>query len=203
VNYAQHNPALPHDPLTDDELNKLEQILSGVPTESAMDLECLDGYLTGLLVSPTLPPTEAWIPLTWGGDGPDGEPPFASGKQHKRCVLLIMRLLGELDERMRRDVETLEPMFGVAEVGDEELIDGELWCIGFLHGLSATAPDWDGHLDDPAVALALRPISLLGSDELAAEDAALVATPQQRDEWSRQVPDAVAALYRHWRPDAS
>ncbi|PXW99237.1 uncharacterized protein C7444_10166 [Sphaerotilus hippei] len=199
MNYAQHNPALPLDPLTDDDLNKLEQILNGVPTESAMDLECLDGYLTGLLVSPRLPPTEAWIPLIWGGDTPEG-PPFVSGKAHKRCVLLIMRLLAELDARLRHDVEAIEPMFGAAWVDDEELVDGELWCIGFLHGLSACAEQWDGHLDDAAVALALRPISLMGSDELGAEDAALIETPRQRDEWSRQVPESVVTLYRHWRP---
>lgn len=198
MNYAQYNPTLQHDPLTDDEVDKLEEMLSEVPTDGAMDLECLDGYLTGLLVSPELPPTETWIPAIWGGT-PEEAPPFSSGKQHKRCVLLIMRWLAQLDHQLRKDVEALEPLFGVAEDDDTVLVDAELWSIGFLHALALTATQWESHLEEAEVALALRPVALLGGDGLSPQDAALVDTPVQRDEWSRQVPESVVTLYRHWR----
>jgi uncharacterized protein len=198
VNYAQYNPNLKHDPLTDDEIDRLEDILAEVPTEGAMDLECLDGYLTALLVSPELPPTDDWMPRVWGGDTENG-PPFGSGKQHKRCTLLVMRWLAQLDQQLRKDVETLEPLFGMADDGETEWVDAELWCIGFLHGLSLTAAQWEPHLEDAEVAVALRSIALLGSDDLSVDDAALVETPAQRDEWSRQVPESIVTLYRHWR----
>lgn len=199
MNYAQYNPTQKHDPLTDDEVDKLEEMLSQVPTEGAMDLECLDGYLTALLVSPELPPTEDWLPVVWGGDN-EGTPPFSSGKQHKRCTLLIMRWLAQLDHQLRKDVEALEPLFGMAEDDETVLVDAELWSIGFLHGLSLTSAQWESHLEDAEVALALRPIALLGGDGLSPEDAAQVETAAQRDEWSRQVPEAIVTLYRHWRP---
>ncbi len=198
MNYAQYNPDLPHDPLTDDELDQLDRLLAALPTEGAMDLEALDGYLTALLIAPTLPRTETWMPEVWGGDGPDG-PPFASGKQHKRCALLVLRWLAQLDRTLRQDPDSLEPLFGVAESGESQWVDAELWCGGFLHGLGVTADQWEGHLDDASVAVALRPIVLLGSEGLSAEDNSLVQTHEQRDQWSRQVPDAVTALYQHWR----
>jgi len=59
----------PSGPLTDDELDELDQFLMSDATgEDAMDISMLDGFLTALAVGPsTLPPMQ-WMPLVWGGE---------------------------------------------------------------------------------------------------------------------------------------
>lgn len=202
VKHPQYNPAFPNDPLSDAEIDQLDRLLGALPGDEVMDVEALDGYLTGLLISPTLPPPDAWIPRIWGGDA-DSEPPFVSGKQTKRCVQMVLRHMAAIDRQLQGDFSQFEPWFGIAETSDgEEWVDAQVWCSGFLLALDLCGEQWEGHWDEPEVALALRPIGLLGGADLEPDEAALIETPAQRDEWSRQVPDAVEALLRHWRPAA-
>ncbi|RZS54757.1 YecA family protein [Sphaerotilus mobilis] len=199
MKHPQYNPALPNEPLSDAEVDQLDSLLAKVDSDAVLDVESLDGYLTGLLVSPQLPASDVWLSRIWGGDE-DSEPPFPSGKQTKKVVQLALRMMAGTDRQLRGDMSRFEPWFGVAESGPEEWVDAQVWCAGFLLALDLCADQWQHDWDLPEVALALRPIVLLGGDELAPEDSALVATPAQRDEWSRQVPDSIEALLRHWHP---
>ena len=199
MKHPQYNPELTTAPLSDNEIDQLDELLAALPGDEVMDVETLDGYLTALLVTPTLPPPDVWIPRVWGGVE-DGPPPFASGKQTKKFVQLVLRQIAAIDRTLKGDFAQFEPWFGIAEGEEDDVVDAQLWCSGFLFALELTQDQWQADWDEPEVALALRPIALLGGDELAPADAELVATAAQRDEWSRQVPDSVEALYRHWRP---
>ena len=48
MQYPQYNPASDNRPLSDEELEDLDDLLAALPTDGAMNIEALDGYLAGL-----------------------------------------------------------------------------------------------------------------------------------------------------------
>lgn len=202
MKHPQYNPALDNPPLTEAEMDELDQMLLSVASDdSILDMESLDGYLTALLLAPALPEADVWIPRVWGSDDPDSSP-FASGKQTKKLVQLVLRHMASIDRQLQDDPDGLEPLFGIAEVegsddASEVVVDAELWCIGFLHATALLPEHWNAMFDDPELADVLAPLILLGGDPdtLTPEQIEMVASPEGRDALSRLVPDAVSALY--------
>ena len=198
MQYPDYKPSLESPPLSDDELQALDALLSDLDSDAAMNIEALDGYLTALLLAPT--PVTAlkgadWLPVVWGGDG-EGEAPFASGKQKKRAIVLVLRHLRDIDQALQHHPDRWEPVFSVAEVDERELADAEEWCIGFLQAAAMDVDGWGRLFDDAELGPLLLPIGLLGGDDsqLAPADAERLADLDHRDELSRAVPDAVMAL---------
>jgi uncharacterized protein len=201
MDYPQYQPDIADAPLNDEEISTLDAMLQALPSEAAMNVEALDGYLTALLVGPPLlasAKTADWLPAVWGGDGADNAP-FQSNKQRKRVTMLVLRHLRAIDGQLR-DVaehpERWQPVFSVAEADGVELVDAEDWCAGFLQAVPLAAEAWGALFDDARFGPALVPLALLGGDEseLSATDAERLADPAVRDELSRAVMDAVTAL---------
>ncbi len=203
MEYPQYNPASDHLPLSDEELSTLDDMLSRLPNDGAMNIEALDGYLAGLLLSPQplaeLPGSD-WLPTVWGGDGEEGQPdtyPFVSGKQKKRVMLLVLRHLQSIAHLWATKPEAWEPIFSVAEVDDEDLTDAEDWAIGFMSAVDLAPGAWKPMFENAETAALLEPITLLGADEdqldLATRER--LAGPKARDELSRAIPDAALALF--------
>ena len=201
MDYPDYNPELDDAPLSDEELSALDALLQALPTEAAMNVEALDGYLTALLVGPpglARLKSADWLPAVWGGDGADGAP-FASNKARKRATTLVLRHLRSIDGQLRdlaEHPERWQPVFSVAEDGNEELVDAEDWCAGFLQAVPLAPEAWGALFDDAAFGPALVPLALLGGDEaqLAPADAERLADPHWRDELSRAAMDAVPLL---------
>jgi uncharacterized protein len=198
VDYPDYNPDYDTPPLTDAELDDLDALLQGLPAESAMNVEGLDGYLTALLVGPPLLQrlkSADWLPGVWGGDGP-GTAPFTSQKQRKRAATLVLRHLHAIDQQLRRDADAWEPVFSIAETPEREFVDAEDWCVGFLQAVALDAEAWAPLFDSAELGPALVPIALLGGDDsqLSEADAARLADPEQRDALSRAVVDAVLRM---------
>ena len=206
MQYPDYKPALDNPPLSDAELQALDDQLTALgqrALEPPMNVEMLDGYLTALLLAPepvAQRPGAEWLPAIWGGDGSDPAP-FVSGKQKKHTIVLVLRHLHDIDQALRHHPERWEPIFSVAESADREWADAEDWCIGFLQATAADVEGWGQLFDDAQLGPLLLPIGLLGGDEaqLPEADRARLADPEQRDALSRQVPDAVLALARRPR----
>jgi len=201
VDYPDYNPQIDSPPLSDAELDALDSLLQALPTDDAMNIEGMDGYLTALLVGPPLLTrlkSADWLPAVWGGDGADAATPFTSQKQRKRTALLVLRHLHGIDQQLRTKAEAWEPVFSVAETDDREFVDAEDWCIGFLQAVALDTEAWAPLFDDPVLGPALVPVALLGGDEsgLSEADAARLADPEQRDALSRAVVDAVILLHQ-------
>jgi len=203
MEYPQYNPASDHLPLSDEELSTLDDMLGRLPSDGAMNIEALDGYLAGLLLSPQplaeLPGSD-WLPLVWGGDGEEGQPetyPFVSGKQKKRVMLLVLRHLQSIAHLWATKPEAWEPIFSVAEVDDEDLTDAEDWAIGFMSAVDLAPGAWKPLFENAETAALLEPITLLGADETELDLATRerLAGPKARDELSRAIPDAALALF--------
>ncbi len=204
MEYPQYKPELDQPPLDDDEIDALDELLRAVPSDAAMNIEALDGYLTGLLVGPRLVGrlrTADWLPAAWGGDGAEGAP-FASGRQRKRATVLVLRHLHQLDRQLHHDLALWEPVVSVADHEGAEIVDAQDWCAGFLQAVALAPADWEPLFDDPVLGPVLEPIALLGGDEsqMSPEQAQRLDDPQQHDDLSRAALDAVALLVEHARP---
>ena len=207
MHYPDYKPGLESPPLSDEDLQALDEQLAALPGDGAMNIEQLDGYLTALLLAPTPAaalPGAAWLPAIWGGDGDGDAPdfPFASGKQKKRVIVMVLRHLHALDRQIHHHPDAWEPIFSVAETEDgDELADAEDWCIGFLQATTLDPEGWGALFDDAVLGPLLLPVALLGGDEadLSAADAERLADPMHRDALTRSLPEAVLALAQRTR----
>lgn len=203
VDYPKYDPQSPITPLTPAEIGALDQLLQTLPADAVMTLDGLDGYLTALLVSPSQPlaklPTEAWLPLIWGGDHEGGHEvaaPFASKRQRKATVVLVLRHLRHLSDQLTRSPDDWEPIFSVAEKGADEWVDARDWCAGFLQAVDLQPEEWRAVWADPDLGAAMASVlqlggGLEGDDDTAASE---IDDAKEIDALSRAVPDAVLLL---------
>lgn len=208
VDIPDYDPRVDTPPLSDAELATLDAQLQELPVDNPMNIEALDGYLTGLLLGPggiTRWRSAQWMPVVWdvdpASDAADDNPaptcaPFASQKQRKKAVVAVLRHLGAIHRQLKQAPQAWEPVFSVAELDEEEYVDAEEWCIGFLQAVALCPEDWAPVFDDPALGPALVPLALLGAEDsgLSATDLQRLADPAERDALSRAVMDGVLLL---------
>ena len=222
VDYPRYDPASPITPLTTAELDALDALLQALPSDGAMTLDGLDGYLTALVVGPPAVlatwPTADWLPWVWGGDGeagpaeaaPSAPYPFASKRQRKTTVVMVLRHLRHLSQQLGESPATWEPIFSIAEQGGsegaEDWVDARDWSTGFLQAVDLQPEAWGGTWQDMASAPVLAPLLVLGGGlegETPAADAdADLDDPTVCDRLSRAVPDAVLHLLARHAPQA-
>ncbi len=210
MDYPRYDPASPVTPLTPAELDALDRLLQDLPADGVMTLDGLDGYLTALLVGPpaVLAPlaTADWLPLVWGGDdeaGPAAAAPFASKRQRKTTVVMVLRHLRHLSQQLVDTPDAWQPIFSIAEQGAQEWTDARDWCTGFLQAVDLQPVAWGDTWQDPALA----PLLVLGGGLEGATPAGTAADdlddPAVCDRLSRAVPEAVLHLRgRAWASTA-
>ena len=204
MDYPTYDPQSPVTPLTPAEIDALDRLLQTLPADGAMTLDGVDGFLTALTVGPaevlaTLP-TADWLPWVWGGDGDGGNDeaaPFASKRQRKATVVLLLRHLRHLAAQFAATPDDWEPIFSMAELGAEEWADARDWCAGFLQAVDLLPSAWGQTWAAPALA----PLLQLGGglEGMDGVDATPAAPDDDDlpaiDELSRAVPDAVLAIW--------
>jgi uncharacterized protein len=199
MDYPHFDRASNNSPLDDTELQAFDELLAQLPGDGAMNVEGVDGYLTALLVGPREVlsgwRSADWLPLVWGGDGPDGEP-FASNRQRKRATVLVLRHLQSIACQLRDHPRQWEPLFSIVESAGQEWVDGQDWCTGFLQGMDLMLDRWAECHADADLGPALAAIMLLGGDEplQPGSPAELeLAHPAWRDALARRVVAGVIA----------
>ncbi len=190
---------------TDDKtLDELDQFLtSDIMSENTMTIEMLDGYLTAIAIGPTtIAPTE-WLADVWG-PSEDDAPDFETYEQAEHVFNLMMRHYNAILHTFETDPGSLAPLFSVNEVeeGDDthEYIDAEAWANGFFQGMGLCWDDWQALIDHADAETMLRPLRLLGSDDLDDEERELMTVPAEREALSEQVPPAVVRIHEFWLP---
>ena len=185
MSFPAYDPKSDLLPLNDADLEQLDELLAGVP-DGALNTEALDGYLSALLLSP-VPlaslPGEAWLPLIWG----EGDP-FPSGKQRKKLQLYVLRHARALHTQL--GTGAWEPLFTLADDGEQEWLDAEDWCSGFLIAVDLAAEAWEPLFAQHAELLA--PIALLGGPE--ENQGHRLDEPAERDALAREVHASIVAL---------
>jgi len=189
-------------PLSDEEMDELDQfLLSDLTSDETMTLDMLDGYLTAIVLGPTTLTPSQWLPGVWG-PGEEHAPEFQSQEQVQHIIGLIIRHMNGIVWSLRSDAGAFEPVFDSTVYPDNphEFIDGEMWAYGFMQAMALCRADWQPLFDDPVASLALRPIYLLGADEVSEEEQALTRMPDQREALAKEISASVGVLYQYWLP---
>jgi uncharacterized protein len=186
-------------PLSDKEFDELDQfLLSERCPDDAMTMDSLHGYLTAIAIGPEDIMLDEWLPHVWGSDTSIG-PSFKHAKESERIIGLIGRFMNEISVTLEVAPKEFEPLFCQHEHEGKTLIDGEAWCWGFWEGIElrtdAWTPIWASNL-----APLMRPIYLLGADEVEEEELTLMDTPQKCHKLSLEIEANLPEIYRFWLP---
>jgi uncharacterized protein len=149
-------------------LRRLDGALADLPLEEPMLLTELDGFLTGILVSPEpILPVE-WLTSVWGADD-GGVPPFDDPLDVQWFADAVLARYGEIARDLGRGKP--QPIFDVDERNGELL--WELWVDGFAEAMELRPERWAAWAegDDAEAADALSRLSMLVA--IAREESAL------------------------------
>ncbi|MCG2586174.1 UPF0149 family protein [Massilia sp. TS11] len=186
-------------PLTEKEFNDLDQfLLSDRTPEDTMTMDTLHGYLTAIAIGPEPITPAEWLPKVWGEDPQQG-PKFKNAKEEQRIVELIMRFMNEVMITFEVAPKEFEPLFCEQEVDGQALLDAEAWCWGFWEGMELREGAWDAIWQSEQAAL-MRPIYLLGADEIEEDELPLVEDPKQAHALALEIEANLPAIAKFWVP---
>lgn len=185
-------------PLTDKEFDELDRfLLSDRCPEDAMTMDSLHGYLTAIAIGPeTIMPAE-WLPKVWGGEG--AAPQWKNSNEEERIVDLVMRFMNEVLVTFEVAPKEFEPLYCEHEVDGETLIDAEAWCWGFWEGMELRPGSWD-EIWDSEVGELMRPIYLLGADEIEEDELPEVENPRKAHQLALEIEANLPAIHKFWVP---
>ncbi len=188
--------------LSDEEQDALDQfLLSDVTSDETMTLDMLDGYLTAIAIGPVSLLPSDWLPGVWGPEEED-TPHFETMDQAQYVFDLILRHYNGIIWSLQDDADAFEPVWDTVTYPDDphEYIEGEPWALGFMQGVSLCRQDWQPLFEDLQGQAWLRPLHLLGADDVTPEEEDLTRWPAQREALTRQIPSSIAAIHRFWLP---
>jgi len=187
-------------PLSEEELEELADLLmSDIATDETMVISGLDGYLTAIASAPIVLQPSEWMPGIWGPTK-DDQPEFDSAELAEHVHGLIIRHFNGIINCLLDNPDIFEPLFDEFKYRSRIYIEGEMWALGYMQGIDLCRNHWQPLFDNPDGLKALRPIYLLGADEVTPEEEALTETPTQREKLSKQIPASIAWIYRFWMP---
>jgi uncharacterized protein len=168
-----------------------DYLMSDHAPDDSMWLSDLDGFLTGIAVSPEVIPPSEWLPVIWGG----ATPAFRTEAERR---LVLGTIIGRYDEIVR-DIslapETFLPILW--EAADGQLVADD-WTSGFLGALALRPKGWEPLLTHRLAGMLIAPLLMLHSvaerDAGAAmgEDECLGSAPDV-------IPACVAGIQEFWR----
>jgi uncharacterized protein len=147
------------EPLSDEELQELEEFLLSAANEDCMDLSMLDGFLTALAVGPNTLAPSLWLPRVWGG-----EAVWQSKEQAERILSLVFRHANAIVFYLRDDPDVFEPILYERDEGEGVLPMIDDWCSGFVAGMALDEEGWRPLMDADEGDDLLYPILLYGTE---------------------------------------
>lgn len=186
-------------PLSDKEFNELDKfLLSDRCADDGMTMDSLHGYLTALVIGPEVVPLAQWLPNVWGTAATQA-PAFRTERELARVVGLISRFMNEIAIVFEVKPKDFEPLFCQYDAEGQTVLDGEAWAWGFWEGMQLRADAWQPIWDSPLAPL-MRPIYLLGAEEIEEEEMSLVDTPLKCHRFCVEIEAAIPEIYRFWLP---
>jgi uncharacterized protein len=186
-------------PLSDKEFNELDKfLLSDRCADDGMTMDSLHGYLTALAIGPDEIPIAEWLPRVWGPCAEDA-PIFKSDKEFERITGLIARFMNEIAITLEVAPKEFEPLFCEYEWEGRAVLDGEAWAWGFWEGMNLRAAAWEP-IWSSSIAPLLRPIYLLGAEEIEEEELLLVDDPVKCHKLTVEIEAAIPEIVRFWLP---
>ena len=213
---ASDTPAENPHLMSDEAFEDLEEILtSDIVPEDCMDLEMLDGFLAGVLLSPRVIPVDRWLPAVWSAHE-DGVS-FGSGSGVQRAIRLVLSYYNEMATTIGLDEEEeacWEPFCFAISDGDTLKL-GDEWMEGFAQGLELWPQDWEQGLSEDTIEAVQATLDEVlapwrpGADGVegeAGEESGNVpsladgdADEETRLGWLAAVGEGVNDIFAHWR----
>lgn len=132
-------------------------LISDRAPEEGMQLSDLDGFLTGVALTPrSLSPPDL-LSVVWG----NVEPAYADEDEARFVMNTILDRLDEIKESLRSDPHAFNPIMLEGPEGDIVVED---WAAGFLEAVRLHADAWRPVFDDDDAFLAMAPIVVAGQD---------------------------------------
>jgi uncharacterized protein len=186
-------------PLSDKEFAELDKfLLSDRCADDVMTMDALHGYLTALAIGPEAVPLSEWLPRVWGAS-PDDVPRFKNDKEWKDITGLIARFMNEIAITFEVAPKEFEPLFCEHEWQGKQVLDGEAWAWGFWEGMQLREAAWQP-LRVSNLAPLLRPIYLLGAEEIEEEEVKLVDDPLKCHKLTVEIEAAIPHIHQFWLP---
>lgn len=165
--------------------------------EDCMLLSQLDGFLTGILVSPDLIVPSQWLRLVWAGEDGTGMPVFSDMGGLQRFTDLVMHhyhvILGSLGQ-----AGSFEPVLEIDTRTDETF--WEMWVEGFGQAMDLAPAGWQRIVadDDPGCGAAIAGLRELRSFA----DGTRKLSRAAEDRWDREAPSLIpiwVEMLHQWR----
>lgn len=130
-------------PLTDEEIEELEQfLLHAEGLEESMDISTLDGFLTAIVCGPkTIMPSE-WMRWVWDMERGEDSPEFKDQAQAQRILGLLMRHMNDIAGTLHQAPEQYEPLLMENPNGGNPVPILDEWCSGFMKGVKLDSNGW-------------------------------------------------------------
>jgi len=125
--------------------------------DEGMHLSELDGFLTGVALTPTSMSPPDLLSVVWGSV----EPVYADEDEARFVMNTILDRRDEIKETLQSDPADLNPIMWESPDADVVVED---WAAGFLEAVSLHADDWRPLFEDDNAFLAIVPIIIAGRD---------------------------------------
>jgi uncharacterized protein len=189
----------PFDPLTEEELEWLDEVLlvridedavtEGID-EGILDVSELDGFLTAIVSGPvTLGPSH-WMPAMWG----EFEPVWNSVEDYQLFMSLLLRHSNSIASMLMDAPEAFEPLFYERKLEDRTIVVVDEWCEGYERGVRLTGDEWNE--GGPEIADLLAPIRSF--TEVTGWRAHDLADSREVDRLRDSIAPNVRAIHARW-----
>ena len=166
-------------------LDELDQLLLD-QSDDCMLLTQLDGFLTGILVSPEMISPGHWLKHVWAGEDGKGEPDFEDVAGLQRFIDLIMLHYNEIRASLGQP-GTFEPVLETDTRNGDVL--WEMWIDGFARAMELAPNGWRRIATGKDVGphAALKGIETLHNFASGTKK----LSRKQEDRWDAEAPDLI------------
>ena len=167
-----------------------DYLMSDHAPDDSMGLSDLDGFLTGIVVGPELILPSEWLPVIWGGEGPQ----FQTEDEMRTVLGTIMGRYNEIVACFNGDPDEFDPIFWEGPEGEVIASD---WAGGFLDVVALRPEAWKPLMDDDDAGRLMVPLLILNgdipfNDSMGDEDEFYAEAPDM-------IPTCIAGIREFWQ----
>lgn len=182
------------EPLSDAQLDRLQELLEASGSGKAMNMERLDGFLSALITGPDLVMPSEYLPLVWGGESAD-ESSFASEHALEEFVSLLISHWNAIASTLHSG-DVYVPIFLEDEKGVAHGFD---WAKGFMQGVDLRRGSWVELIADKEAGGAILPIALMAG-EVDPDWPHEPLTDEKREEILIMMAAGLVSIHRYFEP---
>lgn len=183
-------------PLTDTELDRLEEVLERCDDHGAMSIEELDGFFAALIAGPEIVPPSEYLPEIFGGDwGNSGA--FRDLEEANEILGLLMRHWNTIAGTLEKG-DVYVPILLKDENG---IFLGSDWAMGFMGGMEFFPGAVVELMDDENKGGCILPMLILLHEH--DEDPKMrpePISPEKREEIIIAMAAGLVCVYEYFRP---